>query len=270
MVTLRNEKPPTRSPMSWERAGGQEQRMTESKMVPVHGWDLHVGQDAEPRVRDLDLGARLGYERASDFRALVKRLANSGILNDIDYIGVARRIELNPGRGSFRDVIEYHLTEVGALVAISRSDTAMATLITRQVIETFLAYRANAHRAAEERLMAMAREQEERLASMSRQLEQSNARIGDGALHRMSAKAHCLAVAKAIGVSLLRVYGVLRREFKVPSMYLIRLGEWDRFLGTLELLKRECRLKSGRVPLRLRDNQGELDFDVAERVKLAS
>lgn len=241
--------------------------MTEGKMVPVHGWDLHVGQDAEPRVRDLDLGERLGFGRPRDFRKLVERLMRDGILNDSDVRATVARTKLG---SAWRDVIEYHLTEVGALVAISRSDTAAATLITRQVIETFLTYRANAHREAEERLMAMGREQEERLAAMSRQLEQSNARIGDGALHRMSAKAHCLAVAKAIGVSLLRVYGVLRREFKVPSMYLIRLGEWDRLLGTLELLKRECRLRSGRVPLRLCDNQGELDFEGAEPGKLDS
>lgn len=221
--------------------------MTEGKMVPVHGWDLHVGQDAEPRVRDLDLGARLGYDRPRKFRELVARMRRDGVFSEKECRPVVGRYEVG-NQGGSKEVVEYHLDQTGALLAIMRSDTEAARAITRQVVDVFLAYRDGTLKPT----------------------VQGDARIGDGMLHRMTAKGHCRAAAKAIGVSLLRVYGVLRREFKVPSMYLIRLGEWDRFLGTLELLKRECRLKSGRVPLRLRDNQGELDFETEERAKLAS
>lgn len=219
--------------------------MHESKMVPVHGWDLLVGQDSEPRVRDLDLGARLGYERPAKFRELVKRLVRDGILNNYDIIPTVGRAKVGHG---WREVVEYHLSQTGAILAIMRSDTQAATAIARQVVEVFLAYRAG-------------------LMKPTAML--GDARIGDGSLHQGAARSHCRNVAKALGVTIHRVHGVLRREFKVPSIYLIRLAEWDRFLGTLELLRRECGL-NGREPLRLREVQSELNFAESASAKLAS
>jgi hypothetical protein len=35
-----------------------------AKTLEVQGWELVVGEDDRPMVRDIDLGARLGFARA--------------------------------------------------------------------------------------------------------------------------------------------------------------------------------------------------------------
>ena len=117
--------------------------MSDIKQVDVKGWSLVVGQDDEPRVRDLDLGERLGFARPRDFRKLVGRMLKDGILNDIECRATVSRYSLG-NLGGYQDVLEYHLNQTGALIAISRSNTKMAVAITRQMIEVFLAYQRGA------------------------------------------------------------------------------------------------------------------------------
>lgn len=212
-----------------------------NRLKRVFGWELQVGDDEEARVRDIDLGARLGFARPAKFRELVKRLVSDGILNDSDFIPTVGRAKVGYG---YREVVEYHLTQTGALLAIMRSETATAVAIARQVVEVFIQYR------------------EGRLQAVEKALPSGDARVGDGVYHRELARSHCRRVAKRLKVSVARVHGAIRREFKVPSIYLIRLGDWDRFVGTIEFMEREC----GRVklPFRLQELQSEL-FDVNEK-----
>jgi hypothetical protein len=216
-----------------------------NKLQRVIGWDLQIGEDNEPRVRDLDLGARLGFARPAKFRELVKRLHRDGILNDSDFIPTVGRAKVGHG---YREVLEYHLTQTGALLAIMRSDTQVATTIARQVVEVFLQYREGLLKAVEKALPV------------------GDARVGDGIYHRELARSHCRRVAKMLKVSVARVHGAIRREFKVPSIYLIRLGEWDRFVATVEFMEREC--GHPKLPLKLRDLQSEMFIE--EKKSLAS
>lgn len=94
--------------------------------------------DSEPRIRDLDLGERLGYSRPRDTRNLIRSMVESGKLKDIAQRGVpSRRDDGMPST----PVNEYWLTERQALKVIAKSETAIADQILDEVIELFVAYR---------------------------------------------------------------------------------------------------------------------------------
>jgi hypothetical protein len=63
--------------------------------VIVGGWPLaFLDATAEPRIRDLDLGERLGYERP---RELIVRLVEGGFSPGIQQRPTVRRYEIRPG-----------------------------------------------------------------------------------------------------------------------------------------------------------------------------
>lgn len=189
------------------------------RKLEVNGWDLVVGEDDVPRVRDLDLGKRLGYERPRKFRELVERLRRDGILNDIDCRPTVGR-QLVPASGSFRDVTEYHLTERGALKAIVKSETPKAVEITGQVIDVYLAAR-EASRPAPSVVVPMS--------------EVHGTRVGDTYARAEVAK-WCRLAALEQGTTIHRVHGALRRQYKVPSVYALAVSVWPtarRFLEDL-------------------------------------
>lgn len=221
-------------PDRWPRFGGET--MSDIKQVDVKGWSLVVGQDDEPRVRAVDLGERLGYARPADFRKLVKRLALEGILNDSDFIATVARTKLGHG---WRDVLEYHLTQAGALIAISRSDTKMAVVITRQMIEVFLAYQRGALQP---------------VAGVLDLTLVSGPRIGDSYTVKAELMGQCQSVAREIGTSVGRIHGVIRREFKVSSPYFVSMHLWPTVQKSLKDLVKSHELRS--LPPHLRLVQG--------------
>jgi hypothetical protein len=107
------------------------------KTVEVEGWMLGWASEEErPRIRDVDLAERLGYERPRDIRKLIRRLRAEEKLNDFDLRAtVARRQE--PGMVAPVEVEEFWLTEEAALLVTSQSDTAKAWEMTRTVIRIF-------------------------------------------------------------------------------------------------------------------------------------
>ena len=123
--------------------------MSAVRKLEVNGWDLVVGTDDVPRVRDIDLGARLGFARPRDFRKLVARLLRDGIVNDIQCRATVARYKVG-NLGGFQDVVEYHLDERAALMAIVKSETAKAVEITGQVIDVYLAVRTASRAVAAE------------------------------------------------------------------------------------------------------------------------
>lgn len=200
-----------------------------AKRLEVQGWALVVGSDDVPRVRDLDLGERLGFERPRKFRELVSRLRAAGILNDIDCRPTVGRIELRAGRGSFRDVTEYHLSERGALIAIAKSETAIAHQITAQVIDVYLAVRASQARPATIPLDVA-----------------HGPRIGETELERRELVSWCTLVAASLGVSVHRVHGAIRRTYRVPSAYAVTVLAWPLVRSFLEALGQRRILLPGR------------------------
>lgn len=104
-----------------------------SRVITVGNWSLHAEGDDTPRVLDLDLAERLGYERPRAIRDLIARLAEGGNLND----SAIRRIVRQTAAGGGRPATEYWLTEEQALFVTAKSETPKANAMLGEVIRVF-------------------------------------------------------------------------------------------------------------------------------------
>lgn len=95
------------------------------------GLEFHA-IDGEPRIRDLDLAEKLGYERPRKIRDLIAEFAN-----EIEVCPVQGRTSERGGRPAD----EYWLTEAQALFVVAKSETSKATEILKLVISAFIAVR---------------------------------------------------------------------------------------------------------------------------------
>lgn len=100
----------------------------------IEGWPVGFGSDEEPRIRDLDLGERLGCARADEARELVKRMITAGKLSDSE---VFRR-SLKTGPRGGRPGSEYWLTEEQALLVATQSGTEAAWALTREIVRVYM------------------------------------------------------------------------------------------------------------------------------------
>jgi hypothetical protein len=101
--------------------------------------DLNPEFDGEPRLRDLTIADRLGYERPRDIRKLIERNKE-----EIESHGALARHHGAPiisGKGREMDVEEYWLNEAQCLLVCMFSRTAIAAEVRRAVIEVFMAWR---------------------------------------------------------------------------------------------------------------------------------
>jgi hypothetical protein len=105
----------------------------------IEGWTLaRLGGDQdEPRIRDLDLAERLGYERPRDIRELIKRMVEAGELPGISMRRMARRIEIRANVYRDQEVDEFWLTEEEAVLVAVSSRTPKAIAIKREVVHVF-------------------------------------------------------------------------------------------------------------------------------------
>lgn len=106
-------------------------------LTTVEGWSIAMVED-EPRVRDLDLAERLGYGRSRDIRELVKRYEKSGDLSAVDVSRTVRRTQVGVAE---RDVTEFWLSEAAALFIVTKSETANAIALTKEMIRVFMLVR---------------------------------------------------------------------------------------------------------------------------------
>ena len=102
------------------------------------GFLFEVGGDGLPRVRDLDLAERLGYERHRDIRQLIERLEPE--LGEV--CGTVPQTAKNKGGRPGR---EYWLTEEQAYLVAAKSETPEAIAITKLLIRAFIAARDELH-----------------------------------------------------------------------------------------------------------------------------
>ena len=112
----------------------------DQRVIHVGAWTLTTtaATDEEPRIRDLDLAERLGYERPRKIRDLIDRLLREEKLNDIHQRpAVGRRA----GQVAAQPVTEFWLTEAQALKVVAKSETAKADAILDEVIAVFIAAR---------------------------------------------------------------------------------------------------------------------------------
>lgn len=93
--------------------------------------------NGEPRVYDLHLAERLGFERPAKIRDLIKR--NLEKLNTFNHIPTVARC-LNLGNGAKREVQEYYLDRKQSLFVCMKSETDRAFDVQVEIIRVFDAY----------------------------------------------------------------------------------------------------------------------------------
>lgn len=98
--------------------------------------DLNTSMDGEPRVRDVDLGERLGFERPRKIREIIER--NRA---ELEGFGGLPRRGANPGPLGGRPTFEYHLNEGQSLLVSTLSQAPKAPQVRRMLIEVFMAWR---------------------------------------------------------------------------------------------------------------------------------
>lgn len=96
------------------------------------GLEFHA-TDGEPRIRDLDLAEKLGYEHPHRIRELIEKNSNR--------LGVLTRTVKTSGRAGGRPGIEYWLTERQALFVTTQSRTERAADISMMLVDAFIAVR---------------------------------------------------------------------------------------------------------------------------------
>lgn len=102
---------------------------------PVASTELTlIAHEGEPRIRDVDLGARLGFARVSDIRKLIERHREN--LNKISVLATVAQSPAGGGRPS----VSYFLNKKQAIFITAKSETPAATDITIEIIEKFDAY----------------------------------------------------------------------------------------------------------------------------------
>lgn len=167
----------------------------------VDGWSVTMDGD-EPRIRDEELGIRLGFARPRDIRKLIERLLKDRKLNDIRIRATVARVELR--RGVHRDqfVNEHWLTEAQALKVIAKSETATADAILDEVIAVFIAVRRG----------QLGTPQQVPVLSAA-------PLVSDSRVHRAEMAAWCSMAARNLGVGIHRIHGAVRRQFRVAGVY---------------------------------------------------
>lgn len=98
--------------------------------------DLNTTVDAEPRILDVLLGERLGFERPRVIRELIERNAA-----EVDGYGGLPQITANPGTQGGRPSKAYYLNEPQSLLICMFSNTAKAAEVRRELITVFMEYR---------------------------------------------------------------------------------------------------------------------------------
>jgi hypothetical protein len=134
-----------------EHVGVKIEALSDRTIVRAGGWNMTVWPEAgdEPRIRDIDAGARLGFERPRDIRKIIARIwpQSAGLHCRAT---VARQ---STGNGGVREytVDEVWLTEAQLLKVIARSETPIAEAILDEMIEVYVAVRRGfAHRLMSE------------------------------------------------------------------------------------------------------------------------
>lgn len=120
------------------RAAADCKTMKAIKKIPVHGQEYEIEVDGdEARVRDLDIGARIGLAQPRNIRATIKAMEEKGKLPGIQTRMVSVRVA-RKGRGEVTmKVKEYWLTRAQALKVIAKCETEVADKILDEVIAIY-------------------------------------------------------------------------------------------------------------------------------------
>jgi phage regulator Rha-like protein len=103
--------------------------------------------EGELRIRDADLGERLGYSDPTQIRELIDRHKES-----VSKISILRTMRKITGGKAGRPANEYYLNRKQAIFVTAKSETETATDITIEIIERFDAYERGVLRTEQRRL----------------------------------------------------------------------------------------------------------------------
>lgn len=106
------------------------------RLARVGPWTLAVPADdttaERPRIRDIDLGERLGYARPKDLRLLAREHEKAGNINPFHVRAAVARTGAVP-----RTEDEMWFTEEDALWLVSQSKTPKAVALTKEMIRVY-------------------------------------------------------------------------------------------------------------------------------------
>jgi len=91
--------------------------------------------DGEPRIRDIDLAKRLGFERPADIRELIKRNAEK-----LNTFSVLRSVRKTSGAQGGRPAVEFYLDRKQAIFICMKSETDNAFDVQIEIVHVFDAY----------------------------------------------------------------------------------------------------------------------------------
>jgi hypothetical protein len=105
----------------------------EMQVREVEGWALGFAEnDIEPRIRDEELGRRLGFKSPRDVRKIIERMVDAQKLSAVRVCATASQTSGGrPGR-------EFWLTEAQALKVAAKSETEPADAILDEMIHVFM------------------------------------------------------------------------------------------------------------------------------------
>lgn len=110
------------------------------RIVRVGVWELTAwvgrGEADEPRMRDIDLGTRLGYPNPKEIRKLARDHEKAGNINPFHVRAAVARTGAVP---RFED--EMWFSEADALWLASQSKTPQAVALTKEMIRVYIAAR---------------------------------------------------------------------------------------------------------------------------------
>lgn len=107
--------------------------------------DLDTAVDADPRIKDVLLGERLGYKRSRAIRQLIE--SNREELEAYGNIATRHGV-VEIGNGALKETTEFYLNEHQGLLICMFAKTEMAAAVRKALIEVFVAYRHAHHRPA--------------------------------------------------------------------------------------------------------------------------
>lgn len=104
--------------------------------IKINGFKLTLIEGhEEPRIHDLELAEKLGFERPRTIRQLIERH-----MERLRRAGEVEIIKMSPPQGGTK-TNNYYLNETQATFITSQSKTELALDITMQIIETYVAWR---------------------------------------------------------------------------------------------------------------------------------
>lgn len=212
----------------------------------IEGWEVDTTGD-EPRVRDVDLGARAGLAQPIDVRKIIRR--NRAELEMHSPLAVlATEAKTSGGRPGH----EFWLTQAQAVNLVALMRTARASELRVSLTKLFVAYQRG-------QLDAIAKPAPIPLDVAA------GPRVGEVPTLRREIADECAIAARASKMTIYAVHGALRRVFRVPGVYQLPALVWpfardllkSLALGTLALPPRRRKAPV----LRLVDNrQTKLPF----------